>query len=152
MGDLGYHKSIRKHMRSAVTRIYNDRGNFGSYDSVKVETTRDKLLKLRDDLGETDRVVTKLMYDLGTTETVEKDISKELTECEVYQDRINEAIHSLVIPVSTAAPVALEPQTHPRSLLKSPTAPLPEFHSQPGENFELFIHNFAIEHVCTYVY
>ena len=92
-----------------------------------------------------DSVISKLLFCQEQESGMEEEDSMLLTDlddCELYQDRINESLHSLVRPVPADPPVLLNNDPLPRSMLKSPTAPLPTFRSEPGENFELFIHNF----------
>ena len=144
MNVLKYHKGVRKHLRSTVTRIYNDIDNFETYDVNQLETTKVKLTKLQSDLRAADATVTECMYTNAVSEDqVDLELEQELIACEAYQDRINEALQVLVATTSAvAAPPAQVLDPTPRSLLKSPTAPLPKFSSEVGENFELFLRNF----------
>ena len=122
-------------MRSSVTRIYNDRDNFATYDGVQIRNLRLKLNNLQTDLSTIDDKVSALKFEADNDES---SLEAELVACDGYRDKLCECI-SLMATVPQHPP---DMRDTPRSLLKSPVAPLPHFSSLDGENLELFLSQF----------
>ena len=123
--------NTRKYVRASITRLYNARDNFSDLNvSEKLECSS-KLNQLLQDARELNSKI-----QIGLYENDEQALSKELEECESYEDKIRAASVQLSLQATNTADAAA------RSLLKSPTAPLPKFKSVEGENLELFLRSF----------
>ena len=57
--DIKFLIATRKNLRSSVTRIYNDRNNFSSYEEVKLNTLKSKVDNLKTDLCNIDVCISK---------------------------------------------------------------------------------------------
>ena len=134
--------TARSQLRAKVTRLFNDRANFVSYDPQQRLNIKFQLQKVDSELVVANEKVAALKFE------EEMSVSKqteELTACEQYTDKICQCLAALE---SSAAPPTTPQNTYgavrseARSLLKSPTAPLPRFNSTKGENFELFLSQF----------
>ena len=134
---LNYLVARRKNIRASVTRICNDSDSFPGYDINARNMLSNKLKDLRVRLEELDPKIAELKFQAAEDETV---LNNEYSDCENYEDNIRECL-TLLADVS-AYTVPVVSSDGPRSLLKSPQAPLPVFNSQPGESFEVFISNF----------
>ena len=143
MTNVKYLIAARKNYRSAVTRLYGDKNNFSTYDSMKKMNTVSKLKQLKADLTTIDSQINEAEFVEG--EENETKLLTNLNACEEYQDKIVEALNifeSLNESPMTTNSFHRGSFDNARSLLKSPTAPLPVFKSTPGENLELFLKNF----------
>ena len=132
---LKFLNKTRGYSRATVTRLYNDRENFDSYDEVKKQTIRTKLTEIKSDLKDYDFKISSLLYD---EDEDDGRADNEMHIQEEYNDKINECIlvltNKIVLPSVTSDGA--------KSLLKCPQAPLPVFKSEQGENFEVFLQNF----------
>ena len=142
MSDLKIITGQRKQHRSAVTRMHTSRADFESYESLERLKTRNKLQSLRDQLSVLDE-----KYISNKFSASDVGFEDELVAIDDYGDKIIECMSILDQVDSQAVGVpqvagANATVTGPRSLLKRPTAPLPEFKSTPGENLELFLDQF----------
>ena len=104
--------------------------------------------KAEKDLTEYDNQINEFTFkvEAGAPDGVanaEATLDRELAVCEDYKDKIIESLNRLQ-PRLTRANGALSSALTDaqRSMLRSPQAPLPVFHSKPGEEFELFVQNF----------
>ena len=124
--------------RAAVTRIYNTRETFSTFDSLKRKNTALKLENLRKKILDSDRQIAELKFNAQVTDA---ELQLEIEECESYSDKMDMCTNMLI--TEETLPISQPDRSEgPRSLLKSPQAPLPVFHSEPGEDFEAFIRNF----------
>ena len=131
----------RAQLRAKVTRFHNDRENFLNYSSVERQTVKFKLEKLNGELCEFNTKIAQLKFS-NTYETEELD--DELLKCDQYSDRICECLSMLSVSARPEHDATSPAASHhsARSLLRSPTAPLPHFYSDPGENLNLFLQQF----------
>lgn len=136
MSNLKMLVSTRKYLRSSVTKIYNTISTFNQMDVISISEMRSKLQSLSTDLDSTDDEIHKSMW---AEETEVKDYDKELADCESYQDKIRRCMCELSNIASSSHTGATDVA---RSLLRSPTAPLPKFDSKDEENIDLFLFNF----------
>ena len=142
-----YAIQTRRLARTLVTKTYNDRANFGSYDLLKLTTVKMKIDNAENELS----ILNEKIFNLDFVENItEEQISAELKSCQEYKDKIYECkayfvthsqnenrMNSANSPSGENAPT-----NPPRSLLKSPVAPLPRFTSADGENLLLFLNQF----------
>ena len=142
-----YAIQTRRLTRTLVTKTYNDRANFGSYDLLKLTTVKMKIDNAENELS----ILNEKIFNLDFVENItEEQISAELKSCQEYKDKIYECkayfvthsqngnrLNSANSPSGENAPT-----NPPRSLLKSPVAPLPRFTSADGENLLLFLNQF----------
>ena len=127
--------NTRKYVRVSITRLYNARDNFFDLNvSEKLECSS-KLNQLLQDARELNSKIQIGLYENDEQAECELD-EQELEECESYEDKIRAASVQLSLQATNTADAAA------RSLLKSPTAPLPKFKSVEGENLELFLRSF----------
>lgn len=144
MSSLKFCVASRKHLRATVTRIHTDIGNFSLYDDVKKHNVKLKLTNIKTDLTNLDSKISELKFEDDGDEDV---LLNDMIICEQYGDKISECVTRLAL-VPTVQP---DVRDTPRSLLKSPVAPLPTFSSAQGENLELFLRNFE-ETISKYNY
>ena len=138
----------RKYLRSSVTKLFNDNSTCDSLSPTELQNLSLKVEELSRDLNELDRQIIENKF---TGEFQEKDLIIELENCDKYKDKLRE-MKCLIANVrqTESSPPSPGPSSDPsgdrvnqvRSLLKSPTAPLPVFSSLDGENLELFFTNF----------
>ena len=144
MSNLQYLKSARGTQRSLVTRIYNECPNIENYDEVKINTLLAKLQRFQAELAISDAKIAEASFSAST---LPAEIEQETITCEEYQDKIIEAQTRLNAALRQFAPTvtggaAGAGASAARSLLKSPTAPLPVYYSGEDENLEQFLSNF----------
>ena len=129
----------RKYIRASISKLYNTT----DFDVVVEESERRvKLLKvqeLREKLSSYDDSIFKCLI---AEESSDQQLHTEAVATESYQDKLRELLVTLRVPDVAIEPVSTPGGDTPRSLLKSPTAPLPKFHSKPGENLETFLVSF----------
>ena len=153
-------KETRGRTRTAVTKIFNDRANFDTYDVIKLSNAKLKLEKAEVELAVLNEKIFSL--DFESEEVTEDMISTELNACHEYKDRIFESLSVLSTCAtntsSTGQDVHIAQSTSnahamrvPMSRLKSPIAPLPRFTSAEGENLLLFLDQFE-ETLSKFVY
>lgn len=138
---LKYLTSSRKYLRSSVTRIFNSQHEFDRHSEVERNALILKLNNLSEDLMIYDKKINSLKFQDDAEEGA---VSAEMSTCEEYIDKIHTCLSLLSL---TNSPLRRDStnnsnSNHLRTLLKSPTAPLPEFHSAEGENLSTFIENF----------
>lgn len=138
MTSLQFLVKSRGYIRASVARIYNERARLGECDSVEKSNKYLKLQNLMETLTESDKQISKLVFDDYT----EEEFTKEMETCEGYQDRIREAMCILTGGFPEPPSQRTYSPNVPRSMLKSPNAPLPKFKSSEGENLDLFLYNF----------
>ena len=127
----------RKYLRSIVSKLHVDSPNLCRLSDIERMNKLLKVQNVQSDLKATDDIILNLKY---ASEATEAEMNSELESIESYQDKVTELLCSLN---QQAEPTVESPtDTTVRSMLKSPTAPLPSFTSTEGENFELFIVNF----------
>ena len=138
--------SQRKILRASITRIFNDKSNFASYAHDIRNELKLKLENAENELSVINEKVLSLQF--STAPVDEAKLNEELLKCDEYKDRIF-SCKSLLLSLATT----IQPQNEGaatagyhgnalRSMLKSPTAPLPRFCSNIGENLELFFYSF----------
>ena len=126
---LKFETRIRASDRCKVTKIYNDKANFAGYDLLKLKGTLFKLDNLRVKIAESDSKIAALKFEANISEA---DFQEELDECEKYSDKLDLCLNMLNSQESQ--PITQPDRSElPRSLLKSPQAPLPVFSSEPGK-------------------
>ena len=146
--ELKFEVASRATYRTSVTKIFNELINNTDYDEIKLNVLTKKLNSLSSSLSESDIRIAKLKFEQDSSDSAK--FQKERDECEVYQDRIHESLHRISVALNINGTTvnnihnvsSTEHVVTSRSILKSPTAPLPVFNSGPDENFELFIRNF----------
>lgn len=136
MSSLSFLVSSRKCMRTSITKTFNNLEGIQNSPELEKQSVISRMLELRDTILEAN---SKIMQHRWEADKNEEDLQAEYEACEAYNDRIRIIIATLSVPVVQASN---QTQDMARSLLKSPTAPLPRFYSKTGENLELFLSNF----------
>lgn len=139
MASLQLLVSARKHLRTSVTKLYNNRDNYNNLSSLERQTVKAKLWDLSQQLVEADKEILSIKWQQDANEEM---IKEEMETRESYQDRVRVCL-SIIDSISEPLPPSSNTEMA-RSLLKSPTAPLPRFESHEGENLELFLSNFEL--------
>ena len=142
MSNLALAVGQRKQFRTAITRIHNDKDNFQAYPEIKKLQTKLKLERMEKDIEMVNSEILQITFADSTD-----GLQEYLDLCEEYKDKLIECISLLNPPPShVSQPVITGAgsgvNAAARSLLKSPTAPLPRFTSAIGENLEMFFHQF----------
>ena len=131
----------RKLFRASITRMHNECENFQSYSEIKKLQTKLKLDGIEKDLDVVNNKILELKF-MDSTDGIQDELGK----CEEYKDKLIQCKAVLDhVPPQESQPLGREAtsgRAPPRSLLKSPTAPLPNFTSAVGENLELFLNQF----------
>ena len=143
---LGMLKTARKYIRVQITKHFNSRSNIDNFTSNDKQKLKLKLENFTKDLISYDSQIQGLLWDDQKSENDNENcLFDELSKCEEYKDKIDELISMLgnVIPSSTSN----RDIDAARSVLKSPTAPLPVFKSLEGEDIERFLREF--EDTCS---
>ena len=145
----------RNFLRGSITKLHNDRTNFSSYDSLKLEQLKLKRDKLESDVAVANQNVFQLLVSKDAED--EAGFQAEMEFCDIYTDKLLECRVHLEAALSSRAVVpgagagATVPTadvadgrggSHYHSGLKAPMAPLPKFTSGEGENFNLFLSQF----------
>ncbi|XP_064096396.1 uncharacterized protein LOC135208197 [Macrobrachium nipponense] len=134
--ELRYLVMCRKTVRSQVTKIFKTSGTFRSLSDVDRSTLTNRLKCYKEDLRNYDSKISSIKWSSSKDEA---EFEAEFSSCQEYLDKGISLIIQLenILPLSPA-----EMHETPRSLLKSPVAPLPKFASSDGENIELFFRQF----------
>jgi len=137
---LNIHK--RKYIRSRVTKHHSKLAGFSGMPANEQSLMLKTLNDLKTDLISINEDVqfAKMEHKVS-----DDDMAEELQRCGEYDALLREAIHELESLTAPDPPVAGPPPRTldaTRSLLRSPTAPLPRFTSEPGESLETFLESF----------
>ena len=139
----------RKYKRKTLTEHYNRRHDFEHFSLTEKNNIKLKLEEIYSEL----KVLNQQIKDAKfVSEFNEQEMDIEFESCNEYSDKYYECISMLttteiittpdpVINVNTNANSQF-PNESARSLLKSPTAPLPKFFSRDGEDLEKFLREF----------
>ena len=161
MADHAYNVNTRKALRASITKIHNEKDSFDQFDVGKLKVYHSTLAKNEIEIKDMDRLI--FMHKFKDTpdgdRVGEKD--KESTDAFKYKQMMYECqtiINQLIEQANPAGAVGLPhftqaggSSTHAAaagainpslSQLKRPTAPLPRFKSEEGENLIVFISNF----------
>ena len=119
--------------RALATHFFNDRNDLSTHDALKKANLKVNLDKLTPDLEQYHQIMNKVNFEQNQDDTL---LDTDYQTCQQYQDRIITCLHLL----AEVAPAPITNIDVPRSLLKSPQAPLPTFKREANENFESYIH------------
>ena len=133
--DLKFLINTRKYVRKLVTQCHNQKHTFSSLTTPQREREKNKIEDYLEQLKKLNSDIQKLRW---SEEDEEAWLEEELSKCEEYFDKIRECSALLK---ENATPSSASVDTA-RSLLKSPTAPLPVFKSNEGEDLLKFFKNF----------
>ena len=135
MSNLNLLTNSRKYIRGQVTRHHNSRDSFITKTISEKHALKAKFKSYLNDLKDHDIKIQALQWQEDESSTK---LNDELATCESYTDKLIEMLALLEesVPVTSTAMDAA------RTLLKSPTAPLPIFSSIEGENIEKFLKEF----------
>ena len=125
--------NYRKYMRSQITVAYNKRDTFEHLPASQKLVERNKLLSIENDLKQHNFQIQLAKADEYTETTLEDEFKK----CTEYSDRLTECLVLLEVQSRSESN-----QSAPRSILKTPIAPLPSFEGKDGENWTRFIFSF----------
>ena len=139
----------RKHIRSNITRIYNQvTTSFTELLKAKKVSLVSELKNLNTEVQNINAKITDLKWSLGETSNdveIEKKLEEEFESCSGYREKISDAIAILEesLSIENVQPDAsFSHNNFIGTQLKCPTAPLPVFHSKEGESLEKFFHQF----------
>ena len=125
--------NLRQSRRGQVTQIFNQKDTFDSLTHIEKRLKIDKLVELKLELESLNESIQTTTYTEKEDESL---LNADIKKSDEYFDRIRECIALLKeSDQSSSTDVA-------RSLLKSPTAPLPTFRSEDGEDLLKFIRCF----------
>ena len=127
--------NTRKYTRKLVTECHNKRLTFSNLSDVEKDQIR---VQLQDHLNELKKLNSDIQTQKWAEEENENWLNDEFKVCESYFVKIREC-NALLKTNATPSEVPLDTA---RSLLKSPTAPLPQFKSQEGEDLLRFFKEF----------
>ena len=136
---LAYLVSRRKYLRGSVTRMFNERGNIPSKPLADRLYLKGKLDSLLVEITELDEKVLSIKHGEIVDDSSELEV--DMTEVEGYRDRILATL-AVIESCSVVNTTADGRDSTARSVLKSPTAPLPSFSSEEGESLDIFLENF----------
>ena len=125
----------RKYIRKSVTENHNRKHTFSSMTSDERLNLHTRLKSDADQLRSLNSQIQSLTWEQDENEQW---LNNELKNCDDYETKLIECLTLLQKKV-TPADHSLEAA---RSLLKSPTAPLPKFTSADGEDVEKFFSDF----------
>ena len=138
MAELKRITAQRASVRGKVTRSYNKIGEYVNYDGRKAVSERAHLEQCRDLLKSLNSQYDSLKFkdDEATTEYQDEvdlcfDYELKLRECLLHLDKVDKA--SMI----------KRPDDAP-TLLKQPTAPLPTFNYEKGDDLEKFLKEFEL--------
>ena len=132
--ELKFAINARKYVRKLVTECHNKRP-FSNLSETEKNQLKSELQDHLETLKKYNLDIQKLKWQ---EEPDENWLTQELSTCETYSSKIRECnvlLNENATPSSNALDTA-------RSLLKSPTAPLPEFKSKEGEDLLKFFKDF----------
>ena len=133
--ELKFSINSRKYIRKLVTECHNKRHTFSTHSTVQKDQLKAQLTDHLELLKKHNSEIQNLKWGL---EEKEDWLDDELAVCESYYDKIRECL-SFLKENATPCRANLDAA---RSLLKSPTAPLPEFKSKEGEDLIKFFKDF----------
>ena len=125
----------RKYTRKLVTEIFNRRNTFSALDHNAKDILKAELNDHLVTLKDYNKNIQKLKC---VSEVDETWLSEELKNCESYFVKLRECVSSL----GSSSPSQDSSLESARSLLKSPTAPLPKFQSKDDEDLLKFFKEF----------
>jgi len=140
--DLNISTHSRQYLRSSVTSRFNRRDAFNNLSDVERSAVKSKLTDQSEQLKALDSKIQNIKW--ANTENFDG-LDEELQQCEGYQDKIFTCLASLSAanpPNPRSPPVSMNPIDAARSLLKSPTAPLPTYSGIESEDLTRFISQF----------
>ena len=134
MAELKLLVNSRKFVRKSVTESYNNRRLISILDTADKYALKSKLTDYRDRLNELDLKIQNIKWSSNENE---EELEEELSTSEDYQNKIRNCLSQLEQVQQNLSPVS---QTPPR--LKCPTAPLPHYSGQEGEDLTKFFSEF----------
>ena len=135
MSDLKYLVNSRKYLRKAVTEAHNAKDTYPLLTQTEKLTNRLVLEEYLNDLNDLDPKIRSLKWADSTSES---DLEAELKSSKEYSRKIRECL----VLLDTDRTDSHTRDETARSMLKSPVAPLPKFHSEDGEDLHKFFYQF----------
>ena len=135
MTDLQRLLNVRKVLRSKITQTHNTLNTFGILSQVQLEAKISLLNETNKNLQITDSEIWALEFK----DKVEE--GKHIKEIQSGWD-YSEKIHECLAELNRLKKSGNSNIDQARSLLKSPTAPLPEFNGSDKEDYSKFILSF----------
>ena len=149
MASLKILSITRGHKRKQVTEIFNKRDEFGHMSRNQITATISKLKSLDEELKKSNEKI--LLTKFKDLDESSDEIASELEECDLYDQRILDALVLLeeiqVNPTLVSSPGIsfLNPNyasNNNSNVLKPPVAPLPTFSDKEGDSLFNFFHSF----------
>ena len=125
----------RGYIRGRITLAYSDLDTYSSLNETEKTVIRSKLNKYEIDLKKLDSDIQVANYEVSQNET---ELDNDIAKSDEYNDKLQKCLAHL----APLAPPALLSIDQHRSLLKSPTAPLPNFNGDVDEDYSKFIMSF----------
>lgn len=152
MSDLKFSINSRKYLRKLITQAFSQKDTFSTLSASEKEVQKAQLKDFSDRVTSLDSTIQQLIWseeEFSNEAEAEKKFESEFRTCEDYRSKIRVCLAEL--GTSRTLPVQSGAAETARSLLKSPIAPLPSFHSHEGEDLVKFFAEFE-ETVSKYNY
>ena len=138
----------RKTIRAQVSRCNNRCSAYNTFSDSDRATESALLLDYKEDLSKFDELIQNLKYNDSVTFD-EKELQVEMDTCDEYRCKILEclAILDSISSSRISSNTSLRNNNltdAARSLLKQPTAPLPKFSGEEGEDLLKFLREFTL--------
>jgi len=146
MSDIKTLMSKRKTLRKRITQLFEVRAQFVNLDPLEIKENLDLVQTYGEEQIDLDDRIHDLLVDAPEGEEAPEISDEELDRCREYKDRISRvttALLACVPPEVNHIPVRENDRNpEPRSILRSPVAPLPRFTSADGEDLTRFFIEF----------
>ena len=126
--------SSRGYIRAQITRIHNNIDTIKDKSKVEINSLKLKIDSYLVKLKEVNNVIQDQLWAGKADETV---LNDEFSVCDQYFDKINEVL-AVIESLKNSSPTS----DQRKSLLKSPTIPLPSFGSNENECIDKFLVEF----------
>ena len=122
----------RGYIRGQITLAFNESDTFSSLSETLKIAKRSKLNEYKDNLHKLDADIQTANFEINNDVT---ELDSDIAKSDEYNDKLQKCLACL-------APSAVVSVDQNRTLLKSPTAPLPTFNGDSDEDYSKFIMSF----------
>lgn len=133
----------RKSLRKRITQLYDGRAWFSNLSPLEIKENLELVHSYKEELIALDDSMHEMIIDVDDGEDVPEISEDQLDRCREYRDKLSKVVTALEAcgppDVSNIQPrVDANRSLEPRSVLRSPVAPLPRFTSAEGEDLTRF--------------
>src|ERR1700755_290197 len=130
----------RKYLRSQITRLNNN--IISSIESFSTLKKQQSLQKLNSIVQKIEDINSKISFQIWdeSNEDNQDSFEKEMSDCESYEDKVIES--RSILEESLKSESIHNENSGAQNNLKPPTAPLPKYSGEEGENLEKFFSDF----------